>query len=412
MRTRLLGAALMLSCLLLVPGCGGDDDGGPNPVTGVDIAAGKANLEIGHSTEITAEVSGGDNKDLTWSVNGVENGNSEWGTITQNSSVTYNAPDALPSPRTVVIKAVSVEDTSKVDTCRVAVQFTKLFVDSATGDDDTATGCISLPYRTITRALDDATSGMTVLVKPGTYSDAAGELYPLRIYGEISLIGENWETSIIQKETATSNGVVAIYLAGDNGAVRKFTLRDKGEATFDRWGHAISTGQTGGLIDSIKIYKHTRACCFRIDGAQNTTIQNCVVNTEADDWEGNPYSRGFEIVFNTRNTIVRNCRVSGFGEALFFNYPTNALVEGCHLINNVVGAELCCTDSEESNPIPDFGGGARGSAGGNNIWGNSECGLLNKGTSTIYAKFNTWDNDPPIDGEDYCNQSTGSIVIE
>jgi len=412
MRTGMLLCAVVCVGSCLIVGCGGDDGGGPNPVTGVDITPDKANLEIGHSTNIAATVSGGDNKDLTWSVNGIVNGNATYGTITQNSPVTYNAPDALPSPRTVVIGAVSVEDTSKVDTCRIAVQFTKLFVDSATGNDDTATGCINIPYRTITQALGDATSGMTVLVRPGTYSDATGESYPMRIYGEISLIGENWETCILQKEDPTSNGIVAIYLAGLNSTARKFTLRDKGEATFDRWGHAISTGQTGGLIDSIKIYKHTRASCFRIDGAQNTTIQNCVINTEGDDWEGNPYGRGFEIVFSTRNTIVRNCRISGFGEALFFNYPTNTLVEGCDLINNIYGAELCCTNDENSNPIPDFGGGARGSTGGNNIWGNSECGLINKADSTIYARFNTWDNDPPVAGEDYCNTGGGNIIVE
>jgi len=40
------------------------------------------------------------------------------------------------------------------------------------------------------------------------------------------------------------------------------------------------------------------------------------------------------------------------------------------------------------------------------------CGLENAGTSTIYAKFNIWDNDPPVEGEDFCNLGTGVIIVE
>ena len=407
MRTRLFGAALAASCLLLVLGCGSDDDGGgPNPVTGVDIAPDKAALEIGHSTGISATVTGGDNKNLTWFVNGVENGDEIYGTITQNSTVTYNAPDSLPSPRTVVIGAVSVEDTSKVDTCRVRVEFTKLFVDSATGNDDTANGCINLPYRTITRALPQATSGMTVLVRPGTYSDADGEFLPMHIYEGISLVGEDWEACII-KRAPDASGSYGILLSGNGAALRKFTIRQGGES---RWRFPLLTDKEDGLIDSVRIFERGNTSCLRIDGAENVTVQNCVFNVEQDIMD-TARGRGFEFTSDDQGCIIRNCRISGFGVALFMNEDSDVLVEDCHLINNVFGAELCC-DNGVSNPNPDFGGGARGSTGGNNIWGNSECGLANYGGSTIYAKFNIWDNDPPIAGEDYCNESTGSIITE
>jgi hypothetical protein len=296
-----------------------------------------------------------------------------------------------------------------MDTCRVAVQFTKLFVDSATGDDDTATGCINIPYRTITAALGDATSGMTVIVRPGTYSDAAGEVYPFVVNGDITLEGEDWETCIIKKETQASENVPGVTVTG---TLRKLSFKDLGDHGVTRWRYTIETGSPGALLDSVRISEHARRACIRIDGDVGAVVQNCVINVEADMDEGNIYGRGMEIIFDDVGTIVRGCRISGFGAALFFNYSSDALVENCHLINNNFGVEICCSDDENSNPIPDFGGGARGSAGGNNIWGNTVCGLVNSGTSTIYAKYNNWDFDPPQEGHDFCNESMGEIILE
>jgi hypothetical protein len=412
MSRRSLGTVLAMAGLLALFGCGGDDGGGPNPVTGVDIAAEKPNLEIGHSTAITATVSGGDNKDLTWSVNGVENGDETYGTITQNSTVTYTAPDALPSPRTVVIKAVSVADTGKVDTCRVAVQFTKLFVDSATGNDETATGCINIPYRTITAAIDDATEGITILVRPGTYTDTDGEEFPMWIRKNISLVGEDWETCIVRKETEEFNGYEGIRAAGDNATVRKLTIRDNALLGTDRYYASLYTDQDNMLIDSVRVLEHGRMACVRITRATGTIVQNCVFDVTQDPPPTKIMNRGFEIVTETQGTVVRNCTMSGFNVALFFNSTTNTLVEDCVLEHCEYGAELCCYNSSTANPSPDFGGGPRGSNGGNVFRYYEECGLINKGNSTVYAKFNAWHNDPPVAGEDYCVGGDGSIIVE
>ena len=61
---------------------------------------------------------------------------------------------------------------------------------------------------------------------------------------------------------------------------------------------------------------------------------------------------------------------------------------------------------------PDFGGGARGSAGGNIIRNNSECGLSIELDHPVFAKFNTWTNDPPVAGEDYCVVGDGGVIVE
>jgi len=411
MRGRSLIAVLSVSCLLFVLGCGGDDGGGPNPVTGVDITPDKANLEIGHSTSIAAKVTGGDNKSLTWTVNGIENGNSTYGTITQNSPVTYNAPDALPSPRTVVIGAVSVADTSKVDTCRIAVQFTKLFVDSATGDDDTATGCINIPYRTITAALDQADAGWTVYVMPGTYTDTDGETFPIWVRQEVSLVGHNWETCIIRKQTAEFDSFEGIRSGGNAATVRKLTYRDDTPPGNARSYHSLYTATDNALFDSIRVFERGQMACVRITGTNGTVFQNCVFDVTGDPTEGKAAGRGFEVTRINQGTIIRNCVFSGFHTCLFFNGTSEPLVEGCVLENCSYGAEACCNNSPDHTPIPDFGGGPRGSAGGNIFRSYSECGLINKADSTVYARFNTWHSDPPVAGEDFCVTGDGSIVV-
>ncbi len=408
---RSMNALVAVVCLLFVFGCGGDD-GGPNPVTGVDMTPDDADVEIGHSEELTVKVSGGDTKALDWYVNDVLNGNDTFGRISQNSPVTYTAPNSLPSPTTVVVKAISREDTSKMDICRMHLKFTKLFVDSTNGDDDTATGCINLPFRTITKAIAEATSIKTILVRPGTYSDAAGEVFPMYIRTEVSLVGEDWETCIIRKETTEFDGYTGIRVSGDDATVRKFTLRDGAPPGNTRWDSSIYTDRINTLIDSMRIFERAVMSCVRIDKAHDAIVQNCVIDVEMDPTGSKIMNRGFEIVFGDQGTIVRNCRVAGHHTALFFNGSSDASVEDCVLENNTFGAYLCCGSSSTSNPNPDFGGGARGSTGGNSFWNNSTCGLSNLGTSTIYAKFNSWHNDPPVADEDYCNEGTGSIVVD
>jgi hypothetical protein len=402
----------LLTVSFVVYGCGGDDGGGPKPVTGVDISAATSSVEIGHTAEITAKVTGGESKALTWSVNGIENGNEVYGTITQNSPVTYNAPDSLPASTTIVIGAVSVENETMMDTCYVRLTFTKLFVDSAMGDNTTGNGCINLPFRTITKALARAQAGMTIVVGPGTYSDAAGETFTMYVPPGVSLVGLDWEACVICKETAAFDGYNGVQLSGDDCAVRKFTFVDRADPGYSRWSSTVYTEDANSLIDSLRFFQRALMSCIRLDTSTDAVVQNCVFDVEMDPPGDAGMDRAFEIVFDDVGSIVRNCHVSGFNTALFFNRSSDARVEGCVLENNSYGVYICCLHDPTSNPNPDLGGGARGSPGGNTFRNNSVCGIINTAASTIYAKFNIWDNDPPIEGEDYRNDDSGSIIVE
>jgi len=404
MRAEVLGAVLLVSCLPFVVGCGGDD-GGPNPVTGVDIAANKASLEIGQSTEISVIVTGGDNKNLIWFVNGIENGNEVYGTITQNSPVTYNAPDNLPDPATVTIVAVSAEDETKADTCGVDLEFTKIFVKSGTGNDNTGTGSVNRPLRTITGGLTLADAGMTVLVQPGLYDQFNGEVFELVIPESVALVGMDWETCIINGH-GTGNDNESILMEERGASFRKFTLQ-MGEPFDPGWHLAIHLRNDNQLVDSIRISQRGDYAVLRASSTENTIVQNCYF--VVDDGETEHY--GYEITGSNQNFILRNCTSTGFNNGVFVNGLQDPLIEGCLLTGNAYGLQMWY-QPPSSNPNPDLGGGARGSAGGNTITGNVNCGLSNPSSNTIYARFNTWDNDPPVEGEDYCNMSTGDVITE
>jgi hypothetical protein len=400
---------LVLITSLVLAACGSDDNGGagPGPVTGVDISAAETDLEIGSATEITAVVTGGESKVLSWTVNGIENGNAVYGTITQNSPVTYNAPDSLPTNATVVIAAISLEDETKSDTCHVHLRFTKIFVDAVIGDDASGSGSVNLPVRSLTYALALADSGMTVLAMPGTYANENGEVFPLSIPFGVALVGMDWEACVIRGHTLEIDSNNAILLDSGRAVFRKFTIEDAAEPEH-RWFIPIYISSDYCRVDSLRTEERPSAYYLRVHGTEGVIVENChfVVT------EGEPQHRGMEIVFGNTGTILRNCTVSGYGDGLFLNGTTDALIEHCVFENNLYGVDMCCQDSETSNPNPDLGGGARGSSGGNVIRNNAYCGLRNPTNNDIYARFNNWDNAPPLDGVDFCNTGTGHIITQ
>ncbi|MFZ1946719.1 MAG: right-handed parallel beta-helix repeat-containing protein [bacterium] len=160
------------AALALLSGCG--DDESPKPVTGLELSVDSAGVEVAQALEITATVTGGENHAVTWYVNGLAGGDDVVGTIAPGNPATYRAPDSVPAVPQVSVKAVSQEDTSKMDSCCVTVRFTITYVDSAAGDDETGTGITTRPVRSIARGLAIAEdrlqlSRMTVEIRPGTY---------------------------------------------------------------------------------------------------------------------------------------------------------------------------------------------------------------------------------------------------
>ena len=85
----------------------------------VSVSPASASVRVGRTVSFTATVKGSSNAQVTWQVNGVNGGNSTVGTI--NSSGVYTAPQRVPAPATVTIRAVSVADPTKSVTATVTV---------------------------------------------------------------------------------------------------------------------------------------------------------------------------------------------------------------------------------------------------------------------------------------------------
>ena len=65
----------------------------------------------------------------------------------------------------------------------------QLFVNPATGHDITGDGSIAIPFKTITQALKVARPNAVIQLAAGTYSDRTGEVFPLKLQPEVTILG-------------------------------------------------------------------------------------------------------------------------------------------------------------------------------------------------------------------------------
>jgi hypothetical protein len=104
------------------------------PGVGVSLSPSIATLAGLHRVTLTAQVFGNTNNAVTWSVNGIPNGNGTVGQIcvvasnpcqplisANNLQVDYQAPGAIPSPNPVSVQATSVADGTRTASALITV---------------------------------------------------------------------------------------------------------------------------------------------------------------------------------------------------------------------------------------------------------------------------------------------------
>jgi hypothetical protein len=104
------------------------------PGVGVSLSPGTATLAANHRVTLSAQVFGSASTAVTWSVNGIANGNGTVGQICVTASnpcqpllsgsfsqVDYLAPGAIPSPNPVTVRALSVADVTRGATSQITV---------------------------------------------------------------------------------------------------------------------------------------------------------------------------------------------------------------------------------------------------------------------------------------------------
>jgi hypothetical protein len=125
-RTNLSLLIGILALTSLQFGCRGNSSGSgggnpPPPPLGISVTVAPKleNVRVGTPQQFAATVNNSTNRSVIWQVNGTTGGAAATGTIDDNGK--YTPPASLPNPNTVMVKAVSVADSSATDSSVVTL---------------------------------------------------------------------------------------------------------------------------------------------------------------------------------------------------------------------------------------------------------------------------------------------------
>ena len=259
------------------------------------------------------------------------------------------------------------------------------YVSATTGSDGGA-GDAGSPFRTISYACTQASSGQTIQVLPGTYDIAIGEVFPIVIPAGVIVLGD---------EINKGGGITPTTISG-GGLIPAPNV----QAT---WFAAV-VPQTGATLAGFTILNDptppTFDTCVFLQVAGVTIRNNRIL-----DGQGGIQCRGG---FGA-HVITGNILQGHGGAGLYFveNSGIGAKVENNVITLNTIGVEY---DSAGG----DMGGGAASSAGGNTLSCNTDKDLwTNTALITIDARNNLWDHNPPTlgaaAGDDIYNNSGATI---
>jgi len=165
---------------LIFVGCGGysaPSQPPPSP-TSVTITPASASVPASTGTQNFTATVGNDylSKGVTWALSGMGCNGATCGSLTNmtTSSVTYNAPAAIPNPATVILAATSVNDTMKSSTATITVTSAPATGASAVSVTITDTPPAGVPLLSFEVAVTGAT------LNPGNV-DLLGGKGPIRI---------------------------------------------------------------------------------------------------------------------------------------------------------------------------------------------------------------------------------------
>ena len=195
---------------------------------------------------------------------------------------------------------------------------------SPTGNDNTATGSINAPYKSINRALAAAQPGATIILRGGTYKEGSN----VRVQkSNITIKSAKGEWAVIDLTTYNSGlqeHSAVLFYAEDQiigGIVKDCKLQSVeviggfyavGFETQWEWGKATRNGASNIIVED-SILHHSRNDVVKIKpGCDNITIRYCEIHNSGQTFVGHPdtptgqnNSEGIDNV-NGDNMIVHN----------------------------------------------------------------------------------------------------------
>jgi len=192
----------------------------------------------------------------------------------------------------------------------IMVQSAAIYYVNPQSGSDTAAGGQTSPYRTLTRALQQAIAPATVRLSAGTYSSASGEVFPIVVPQGVSVIGD--EASKGNAIVIDGSGVftspsfnqqnIAIRLE-TNAQLRGVTVSNRAER-----GTGVWIESTAPLIANCTFTRCGREGVFTT-GTANPAVQDCVFSQNA--------ASGLSIARNSKGEIRRNLlQQTGYGIAI------------------------------------------------------------------------------------------------
>ncbi|MEQ9553806.1 MAG: S-layer homology domain-containing protein [Coleofasciculus sp. G3-WIS-01] len=283
-----------------------------------------------------------------------------------------------------------------------------LYVNPATGNDGAA-GDQSAPWKTLSKALQQAQADTTIQLAAGTYNATSGEIFPLQVPSGVKLVGNEGNKGsgiVIEGNGEYISPTLAkqniTLLLEDTTEVRGVTVTNK------------ATRGTGIWIESTDptITNCTFTQCNREGVLATGTAKPNVVNNNFIDNGGN----GISFTKNAQGEIKNNsCKKAGYGISIDGN-ATPRVVDNIISQNRFgVGVSVDAKPILRNNRIEDneeYGIAVTGNAEpdlgskeepGNNIFrNNGKFAILNSSKNTLVS----WGNQLTS------NQVSGSVKIE
>ncbi len=129
-----------------------------------------------------------------------------------------------------------------------------------------------------------------------------------------------------------------------------------------------------------------------IKGMEKSFISNLTIS--------NPMGAG---IYSDSGFVVFNCKITSCGAEGLLVSGSGFFMYGSVVTGNAIGVRVMA----DSNP--DFGGGCRYCPGGNYFYGNSNCDFIFEGSGVLPARFNFWDSEVPVKGN---NCESGVDIVE
>ena len=284
-----------------------------------------------------------------------------------------------------------------------------LYVNPATGN-DSATGDQSAPFKTLSKALQQAQADTTIQLAAGTYNATSGEIFPLQVPSGVKLVGNEQNKGdgiVIEGNGEYVSPTLAkqniTLLLEDTTEVRGVTVTNK------------ATRGTGIWIESTDptITNCTFTQCDREGVLATGTAKPNVVDNDFIDNGGN----GISFIKNAQGEIKNNtCKKAGYGISIEDNAAPrivdNLITEnrfgvGISVDSKPILRDNTIEDNEEygiavtGNAEPDLGK-SQDDPGNNIFRNNGKFAILNSSKNTLLS----WGNQLTT------NQVSGSIKLE